>query len=58
LGRGIHLLNFMERRWQLSMGTLQEKKEILGLEFLSHDPGAAHRRFVTAAKGTRLPTKT
>lgn len=34
LRRGIYLLNFMERRWDLQLGTDKNKCEILGLEFI------------------------
>jgi uncharacterized protein with ParB-like and HNH nuclease domain len=35
--RGIHLLNFMERRWGLNLGDDQAKVGLLHLEFLSSD---------------------
>lgn len=34
LKRGLYLLDFMEKRWELKLGTLHEKIDILGLRFL------------------------
>lgn len=34
LNRGIHLLDFMQSRWSLNMGTREEKVRLLGLEFV------------------------
>lgn len=34
LKRGLKLLNFMESRWKLRLGSEQEKKKMLGLEFI------------------------
>lgn len=35
LERGLKLLEFMEQRWGLDLGTNEEKKKLLGLEFLT-----------------------
>ncbi|MCO2201756.1 HNH endonuclease [Pseudomonas aeruginosa] len=39
LRRGIYLLDFMESRWGLKIGTPQQKAEILGLEFVLEREG-------------------
>lgn len=34
LARGLKMLNFLERRWNIPLGDDQKKKKILGLDFL------------------------
>lgn len=36
LGRGLHLLNFMEKRWNINIGDRESKTELLGLKFLNN----------------------
>ncbi|MBD2243392.1 DUF262 domain-containing HNH endonuclease family protein [Nostoc sp. FACHB-888] len=42
LKRGIDLLNFMEERWQFSIGNEQEKIEFLGIGFVLKKEGLSH----------------
>ncbi|TAN65075.1 MAG: DUF262 domain-containing protein [Methylobacter sp.] len=37
LQRGLRMLNFMERRWGLEIGDENQKKAMLGLDFMKHD---------------------
>ena len=41
LRRGLELLSFMERRWNFSLGTAQEKMELLGLGFVLNREGVS-----------------
>lgn len=34
LNRGIRMLNFMEKRWNLEFGDIDQKKVLLGLDFI------------------------
>lgn len=36
LRRGLYLLDFMEKRWSISLGTAEEKIDLLGLRFLAN----------------------
>lgn len=40
VARGVHLLNFMEKRWQLSLGSVEDKIKLLGLGFVMNREGA------------------
>ena len=40
LERGIELLEFMEKHWEISLGNREQKIEILDLEFLEEDVGS------------------
>lgn len=54
LKRGIDLLTFMERRWSLSLGSAQDKMDLLGLSFVPSREGITLDRLI--ARPTPIPT--
>jgi hypothetical protein len=56
LERGLALLSFMEERWQLSLGTIQDKAKILSLDFLSSHYPEAFTQAVKAGTYSRRRT--
>lgn len=41
LRRGFYLLEFMEKRWTISLGSAEDKIDLLGLRFLANEIGAS-----------------
>lgn len=55
LRRGIHLLEFMEKRWALKIGDIDHKAKILGLSFVLEREAVSGAALMSSPPATPLP---